>query len=189
MNAFLKKECGGSSICQHGREDSKCKECGGSGICEHEQRRNECKEWHIRNRIVNVLCLMRILICKVKWLPSVRQKSDPIHRWFGNEIVNNTNLNVLCSHQVPLTVTSYGMCDISLCIFADTLLQAYPPCDKPSTLRRVYNCSSTSNTSLCYTRFESNESNHASRVTAPLHEILLSVTHFSHVNVNEMAAG
>jgi hypothetical protein len=27
------KECGGSGICQHGRERQKCKECGGSQIC------------------------------------------------------------------------------------------------------------------------------------------------------------
>ena len=27
--------CGGSQICEHGRQRSQCKECGGGGICEH----------------------------------------------------------------------------------------------------------------------------------------------------------
>ena len=38
------KECGGSGICEHGRQRSRCKECGGSGICEHGRRRTQCKE-------------------------------------------------------------------------------------------------------------------------------------------------
>ena len=38
------KECGGSSICQHGRRRSECKECGGAGICQHGRRRHQCKE-------------------------------------------------------------------------------------------------------------------------------------------------
>ena len=36
------KECGGSQICEHGREHS-CKECGGSQICEHGRIRSRCK--------------------------------------------------------------------------------------------------------------------------------------------------
>ena len=38
------KECGGSGICEHGRQRSQCKECGGSGICEHGRVRYCCKE-------------------------------------------------------------------------------------------------------------------------------------------------
>ena len=38
------KECGGASICEHGRQRSECKECGGSQICEHGRRRSTCKE-------------------------------------------------------------------------------------------------------------------------------------------------
>ena len=38
------KDCGGSGFCEHGRQRSKCKQCGGSGICEHGQRRSSCKE-------------------------------------------------------------------------------------------------------------------------------------------------
>ena len=38
------KECGGSSICEHGRERRYCKECGGKSICEHGRRRRYCKE-------------------------------------------------------------------------------------------------------------------------------------------------
>ena len=38
------KDCGGSSICEHGRQRSQCKECGGSGICEHGRQRSQCKE-------------------------------------------------------------------------------------------------------------------------------------------------
>ena len=33
-----------SSICQHGRQRSRCKECGGSSICEHSRVRSKCKE-------------------------------------------------------------------------------------------------------------------------------------------------
>ena len=38
------KECGGSQICEHGRQRSRCKECGGSQICEHGRQRYSCKE-------------------------------------------------------------------------------------------------------------------------------------------------
>ena len=38
------KECGGSQICEHGRDRSKCKECGGGSICEHGRQRYHCKE-------------------------------------------------------------------------------------------------------------------------------------------------
>merc|ERR1719272_339941 len=38
------KECGGSGLCQHGRERSRCKDCGGSGVCEHGRQRSSCKE-------------------------------------------------------------------------------------------------------------------------------------------------
>jgi len=41
------KECGGGSICEHGRQRSRCKECGGKDrICEHGRRRSDCKECH-----------------------------------------------------------------------------------------------------------------------------------------------
>jgi hypothetical protein len=42
-NVFV-KQCGGVSICKHGRERNTCKECGGSSICEHGRRRPICKE-------------------------------------------------------------------------------------------------------------------------------------------------
>ena len=38
------KECGGSQICEHGRQRHQCKECGGSQICEHGRQRTQCKE-------------------------------------------------------------------------------------------------------------------------------------------------
>jgi len=38
------KQCGGSSICEHGRRRPQCKECGGSSICEHGRVRSQCKE-------------------------------------------------------------------------------------------------------------------------------------------------
>ena len=40
----ISKECGGGSICEHGRRRSQCKECGGSSICEHGRRRSNCKD-------------------------------------------------------------------------------------------------------------------------------------------------
>ena len=38
------KDCKGASICHHGRQRSQCKDCGGGGICEHNRRRNQCKD-------------------------------------------------------------------------------------------------------------------------------------------------
>jgi hypothetical protein len=38
------KECGGGSVCEHGRTRSKCKECGGGSFCEHNKTRSTCKE-------------------------------------------------------------------------------------------------------------------------------------------------
>ena len=32
---YRRKDCGGSSICEHGRQRYHCKDCGGSSICEH----------------------------------------------------------------------------------------------------------------------------------------------------------
>jgi hypothetical protein len=45
------KECGGGSICEHGRVRSQCKECGGSQICEHGRRRSTCKACARSSRI------------------------------------------------------------------------------------------------------------------------------------------
>ncbi len=42
------KGCGGSGICEHGRDKYRCKDCGGSGICEHIRHRSQCKECAIR---------------------------------------------------------------------------------------------------------------------------------------------
>jgi hypothetical protein len=33
-------DCGGSSICDHGRRKASCKDCGGSGICDHKSIAN-----------------------------------------------------------------------------------------------------------------------------------------------------
>ena len=38
------KQCGGGSICQHGRIRSRCKDCGGSEICEHGRHKFGCRE-------------------------------------------------------------------------------------------------------------------------------------------------
>jgi hypothetical protein len=38
------KECGGGSICEHGRVRSTCKDCGGGSICKHGRVRSKCKE-------------------------------------------------------------------------------------------------------------------------------------------------
>ena len=37
-------ECGGSSICVHGRQKNRCKDCGGPGICVHRREKASCKE-------------------------------------------------------------------------------------------------------------------------------------------------
>uniref|UniRef100_A0A0G4FFQ0 CR-type domain-containing protein n=1 Tax=Chromera velia CCMP2878 TaxID=1169474 RepID=A0A0G4FFQ0_9ALVE len=38
------KECGGRSICEHGKRPNRCKFCGGTEICEHGRPRHYCKE-------------------------------------------------------------------------------------------------------------------------------------------------
>ena len=38
------KECGGSSFCAHGKKRRFCPECGGSGLCEHGRNKRTCKE-------------------------------------------------------------------------------------------------------------------------------------------------
>ena len=42
-SALRCKECGGSGICEHGRQRSQCKECGGGAICEHGRRRSHAR--------------------------------------------------------------------------------------------------------------------------------------------------
>ena len=37
-------QCGGASICKHGRRYNQCKECGGVSICEHGRQHSKCKE-------------------------------------------------------------------------------------------------------------------------------------------------
>ncbi|KAI8587619.1 hypothetical protein BDZ88DRAFT_424680, partial [Geranomyces variabilis] len=37
-------DCGGTGICEHGRERNKCKDCGGTGICERGRERSACKD-------------------------------------------------------------------------------------------------------------------------------------------------
>ena len=38
------KDCGGSAFCEHGRIRRQCKDCGGSAFCEHGRIRRQCKE-------------------------------------------------------------------------------------------------------------------------------------------------
>jgi hypothetical protein len=40
----LCKECGGTGICQHGKDKKRCKECGGNALCEHRIDKYSCKE-------------------------------------------------------------------------------------------------------------------------------------------------
>jgi hypothetical protein len=37
------KDCGGVSICHHGKQRSKCIDCGGSNICQHGKIKYYCK--------------------------------------------------------------------------------------------------------------------------------------------------
>ena len=37
------KDCGGSGICEHGRQQCQCIDCRGTGICEHGKHRSYCK--------------------------------------------------------------------------------------------------------------------------------------------------
>jgi len=47
------KECGGSSLCEHRRVKSRCKLCGGGSICEHGRRKSKCKR--CPSRVLNNL--------------------------------------------------------------------------------------------------------------------------------------
>jgi hypothetical protein len=44
VNKSACKECGGTSICEHGRTRTYCKECGGGSLCEHEKRKDRCAD-------------------------------------------------------------------------------------------------------------------------------------------------
>ena len=44
MNKSACKECGGASICEHGRTRTYCKECEGGSLCEHKQRKDRCAD-------------------------------------------------------------------------------------------------------------------------------------------------
>lgn len=44
MNKSSCKECGGASICEHGRSRTYCKECEGGSLCEHKQRKDRCAD-------------------------------------------------------------------------------------------------------------------------------------------------
>ena len=52
------------SICEHGRERSRCKQCGGSQICEHSRVRSRCKECggsQICGTVVSALCARSVV--------------------------------------------------------------------------------------------------------------------------------
>ena len=44
MNKSACKECGGASICEHGRSRTYCKECEGGSLCEHKERKDRCAD-------------------------------------------------------------------------------------------------------------------------------------------------
>jgi hypothetical protein len=44
MNKSACKECGGKSICEHGRTRTYCVDCGGGSMCEHKKRKDRCEE-------------------------------------------------------------------------------------------------------------------------------------------------
>ena len=48
------KDCGGSSICEHGRRKYRCKDCGGSSFCEHGKRKSRCKDCSVPRMPVSI---------------------------------------------------------------------------------------------------------------------------------------
>ena len=38
------QDCGGTGVCQHNRQRSRCKDCGGASICQHNRLRSDCKD-------------------------------------------------------------------------------------------------------------------------------------------------
>ena len=38
------QDCGGTGVCQHNRQRSRCKDCGGGSICQHNRERSTCKD-------------------------------------------------------------------------------------------------------------------------------------------------
>jgi len=44
MNKSACKDCGGASICEHGRSRTYCKECEGGSLCEHGKRKDRCAD-------------------------------------------------------------------------------------------------------------------------------------------------
>ncbi len=57
----LQKECGGASICAHGRIKSTCKECDGASICAHGRQKSKCKAApHATTHERPVQCVRRV---------------------------------------------------------------------------------------------------------------------------------
>lgn len=44
LNKSACKECGGSSICEHGITRTYCKECKGGSLCDHGKRKDRCAD-------------------------------------------------------------------------------------------------------------------------------------------------
>ena len=38
------RDCGGTSVCEHGRRRHQCCECGGASVCKHGRRRQQCRD-------------------------------------------------------------------------------------------------------------------------------------------------
>ena len=80
------KECGGGSVCEHGRQRSQCKECGGASICEHGRRRSTVQgvRWGINMRARSSAQTVQ----GVRWVINMRARSSALSvqgvRWCRN---------------------------------------------------------------------------------------------------------
>ena len=83
------KDCGGSSICQHGRQRSMCKDCGGSGLCQHGRLRSKCNECLLlatllpmEPQVAKALVLGEARQCSLTRLRNLVKKQDPSVAWY-----------------------------------------------------------------------------------------------------------
>ena len=126
------KQCGGSSICEHTRERSKCTQCGGSNICEHNYIRSRCKPCGGRG---SSICKHRLAVIPLRVNPSL---GDVALSWH------------LQNHQFHFFLTPFPPDDKSHFAFFEIPIILFPDCRKDNQKYGCKRCSLFSFHSLSY---------------------------------------
>ena len=91
-----KKECGGASICTHGRQRSQCKGGGGSSICTHGRIRRQCKDCGGSSICTQSRAFPTTSIIQASTAPrSHKRKADGPRPVFENRTIDPRTLGVV----------------------------------------------------------------------------------------------